>query len=168
MKIWLLCVLLGIGGSAATPAERDVKVEGHAYGSVLVGDTVEVKYRPDIEKSEVLSEDICLHVKVLHRKTKQLASDREFSFFKSPNMLCWLKGENSNTLKSFLVVPKEAAAGLAFQIYGQLERSDTKLIETLDEKWTYDIARSNRQLNAPELMMNFLVQARGWESPQNP
>ena len=164
MKTWLrvcYCVLLWVGGSAATPTEREVKVVGNTYGSVLVGDTVEVKYRPDIENSDVLSEDICLHVKVLHRKTKQLASDREFSFFKSPNMLCWLKGEDSNTLKSFLVVPKEAAVGLAFQIYGQLERSDTAPIETLGEKWTYDIARSNKQLNAPKLMMDFLVQARG-------
>ena len=61
MKTWLLYVLLWVGGSAATPTERDVKVVGNTYGSVLVGDTVEVKYRPDIEKSEVLSEDICLH-----------------------------------------------------------------------------------------------------------
>ena len=83
MKTWLLYVLLWVGGSAATPTEREVKVVGNTYGSVLVGDTVEVKYRPDIENSDVLSEDICLHVQVIHRKTKQLSSDREFSFLKS-------------------------------------------------------------------------------------
>eukprot|EP00945_MAST-04E_sp_MAST-4E-sp1_P007801 g7801.t1 len=117
--------LLSVQVVAKAGNQQDVEVPENYSDQVEVGDTVAVDYIPElkIDPNGILADTVCLYVKVIHKSNNSLATDREFDFYKTPNVLCWEKGEKAMK-KTYKVIALPASINHTYSILGQVETKD--------------------------------------------